>query len=122
MFGSDRHAATAGLARRVATLREELDRVQDALWHKERGWERVASDAKDWLSDHAGALPLPHFRARRTHLSLPAHAVPVALAALAVGVGVGCVLYALTSPGMRGSRATTSAQGGAHRPSSKVVE
>lgn len=122
MFGSDKHAAAAGLARRVAALKEELDQVHDALWRRESGWERMASNAHDWISDHAAALPLPRFASHRRRLPLPDHPVPVVLAALAVGVGVGCVLYALTSSCAGKRPAAVSAQGGARRPASRVEE
>lgn len=121
MLGWDRHSTPDGMARRLASLREEIDDLQSALGRKAGGLERMASDAHDWISDHAGALPrldLSVFRGHR-HAAPRVPTLAVALAAMAVGVGVGCVLYAVTSGGHR--RATT-AQDGVRRPASRVSE
>lgn len=120
MFAGHRHAASAGPGRRLAALREEMDQLQDALWHRQSGWERMASGARNVLSGRTGHGLRRHlYRAAGTRLG---PAAPVALAALAVGVGVGCVLYAVTSSGTGNRPAASSSRGQARRPSSRIVE
>ena len=123
MLGWDRHSPQDGMARRLASLREEIEDIQSSLGRRAGGLERMASDAQDWISDHAPALPRLGFNALRSYHHMPARVptLAVALAAVAVGVGVGCVLYAVTSGGHR--RATSQGgPDGIRRPASRVSE
>lgn len=119
MFGSERPSAAAGIARRVAALKDELSELEDTLFHRESGWDRAASEARHWLAEQAGALARP-VMAHARHPAPPA-VLAVAAAALTVGVGVGCVLYALTAS-RAGKRPASAPEGAARRPASRVAE
>lgn len=116
MLESERHAASAAVSRRISALREQLEELQDMLAPQENALERVAADARDWISGHAKSLPFFTATPRRAPLPVPGGPLAVAAAALVVGVGVGCVLYALTS-GRRSRPAPLSSTGGMRRPS-----
>lgn len=124
MRDSERYGGAA-VARRVAALKAQLaelqDTMQDTLAPREAAIGRVASDARDWVVDHAKALPRLDFGRGRGRRSVVFEPAVVAAAALVVGVGVGCVLYALTS-GRRTPPASASPKGGVRRPSSRGAE
>ncbi|MDI4666637.1 hypothetical protein K9U40_20270 [Xanthobacter autotrophicus] len=114
-----------GLNRRVAALKDEIDALQSALWPRQGSFDRLASEAQDWISERAESLPrisLPEVRRKVSkHLPASSRSLAVVAAALVVGAGVGCVLYALTS-GQKGRPAGTGARDGVRRPASKVAE
>lgn len=96
MSDTGRQVAAAVMSR-AAALKEQLAELQEALADRGSEVPRLASDARDWVSDHARSLSLRDFIPTRA--ALPAAVTPGAViaAALVVGVGVGCVLYAVTS-------------------------
>ncbi|MEP9354400.1 hypothetical protein ABLE93_12455 [Xanthobacter sp. KR7-65] len=99
MLGWDTHSTADSVGRRIATLRDELDNLQLSVRHSGSGLGRLASDAHDWVSEHAETLARPGLRAIRRYVE-PAHrpmpVLPVLAAAVVVGLGVGAVLYAVS--------------------------
>ncbi|MFG1346110.1 hypothetical protein V5F59_14540 [Xanthobacter autotrophicus DSM 431] len=123
MLETETQVATAAVSRRIAALKDQLEELQATLAPREATLERLATDARDWISSRAASLPLPFLAspAKRAPLSVPGGPLAVAAAAVVVGVGVGCVLYALTS-GCRSHPAPTSSKGGVRRPSTKISD
>ncbi|QRG07858.1 hypothetical protein EZH22_05645 [Xanthobacter dioxanivorans] len=115
---SGRYVVTA-LTRQVAALKTQLAELQEALAPKEAAIGRAAADAREWVSDHAKALPFLDLGRRRAVHSGYARPAAVAAAALVVGLGVGCVLYAVASARRR-RPAFAASKGGARRPSPGV--
>lgn len=130
MLGWHKESTADRVSRRIAALKDELDDLQSSLWSKPGSLERMASEAQDWISERAEALPrvhMPHIDLSgvhlpdvRRHLPAPSPSVAVIAAAVAVGAGVGCVLYALTSRGKR--RPASFAPKGDRRSASGVVK
>ncbi|ABS66968.1 hypothetical protein Xaut_1723 [Xanthobacter versatilis] len=148
MLGWHRQTTAEKISSRIAALKDELDDLQDALWPRAGGLQRMASEAQDWISERADDLRddlkkvhLPRVNVPRVRLpdvQLPAvdmtrmglpdvrrhmptsSSVAVIAAAVVVGAGVGCVLYALTSSGKR--RPASFAPKGTSRSASQVVK
>ncbi|MFG1180629.1 hypothetical protein [Xanthobacter versatilis] len=143
MLGWHRQTTAEKISSRIAALKDELDDLQDALWPRAGGLQRMASEAQDWISERADDLRddlkkvhLPRVRlpdvqlpaVDMTRMGLPdvrrqmptSSSVAVIAAAVVVGAGVGCVLYALTSSGKR--RPASFAPKGTSRSASQVVK
>lgn len=140
MLGWHRQTTAEGISRRIAALKDELDDLQSALWPGPGGLQRMASQARDWMSERADDLHKAHLPKMhlpdvelprmnlpkmnlpdtRRHMPTSPPSLAVIAAAVVVGAGVGCVLYALTSGGKR--HPSSFAPKGDRRPASGVVK